>query len=207
MTTLQTLPESQQKHIPFIQRYVRFDKPSNMPSLLVSWHESLDDGVSRALRKGLKVELTSKPVDGMEIIGAKTRLLIRDNALAKNKRQQEDVLFGYILLFDQFCVLEMNDQADANAFIETLLVMITQNCVNLKVSVTETTELTRRMLLENGNGYKLYCVTAINRLFDLNNDDAVDLFIHWKLEYDQSARKSNYTAQDSNLFDSAEVVR
>lgn len=206
MTTLQTLPESQQKHIPFIQRYVRFDRPSNMPSLLVSWHESLDDGVARALRKGLRVELTSKPVDGMEIIGAKTRLLIRDNALAKNKRQQEDVLFGYILLFDQFCVLEMENQADANAFIETLLAIMKRNCGKFKVSVTETTELTRRMLFENSIGYRLYCVTAINRLFDLNNDDAVDLFIHWKLEYDQSKRESNYSAQDSNLFDGAEVV-
>lgn len=201
MTTLKTLPESQQKHIPFIQRYVRFDKPSNMPSLLVSWHESMDDGVARALRKGLRVELTSKPVDGMEIIGSKTRLLIRDNTLAKNKRQQEDVLYGYILLFDQFCVLEMDDEADANAFIDTLLAMMTHNCSSLTATVTETTDTTRRLLFENSNGYRLYCVTAINRLFNLSNDDAVDLFIHWKLDYDESARQSEYTATSSNIFD------
>lgn len=202
--TQQTSLDAKAKHTRFIHKYIRFDAPSDMPCLLVSWHDSLDDSISQVLKQGLRVQSTNKPVEGMEIIGKTARTLIRDKGLLHGYKHSMNMLYGCIKLYDQFSIIETDDKDDADAFIDTLLDIITSK--DIQVTLTETSANTRRILLENRLGYRLYCVTAINPIFDLHNENKCDLFIHWQLEYDQSARKSSSSPENSNIPNSAEVV-
>lgn len=198
MITQASPPKTSNKHAKFIERYVRFDAPSKMPSIFASWHEPLDKATERAISYGLRVATVDKPVEGYEIIGRSSRVLLRDYALAR-KRPQAD-----IALYDQFSIFEMESFEDANEFIELLIAKIRDT--NLQITVLERSSKTRRLVIESAKGYRMLCVTVINSIFDVANEDKSDLFIHWTLEYDKSARKSNNQVASGNLFDGTEIA-
>lgn len=186
----------------YVNRYIRFDPPSSLPSVMCSWSDTVDKAVKTALEFGCKVEEFSEPVIGTQIIGNTAEMMIRNHPDPPAKG---------IGLYDQYCVFDLENELQAYKFMDCML----QKVEFLKHEVEYINkgyhQRYKHFVVRTKDGYKLYCtscVTSVTSKPDAPNKNAVQLFIHWKIDYHAPTRKRkpNNQAQDCDVFDSSKTA-
>lgn len=178
----------------YVNRYIRFDPPSRMPSLLCPWSNSVQEVINSSMRIGCAVLDVYQPVKATEIRGTNARMMVRDFVKPPVRG---------LGLYDQFCVFELDDEESAYKFMDAVLSK-TEHIGHQIEYLEGNTDRCKRFVVRSKDGYVLYCTTSIGSRFDPDNEQAADLFIHWQIDYyAPRKRKSNHSTTDRNLFDSA----
>jgi hypothetical protein len=182
----------------YVNRYIRFDPPSRLPSLMSPWAHNVERSVEAAMRLGCAVMNVKNPVPGTEIIGTNARMLIRDHDKPPVKG---------IALQDQFCVFDLDSEYDAYRFMDCLLSKVEHLGHELEY-VKGGSDKSKHFVVRTNDGYTLYAASSIGQRHDDGNKDAVELFVHWRIDYyAPRKRQSNHASTDRNLSDSAKTTR
>jgi hypothetical protein len=181
----------------YVARYVRYDSPSNLPSLLVPWTATLAESRKHAERMNLTLAEINDREHGsrLQIKGAIASIEIREHEKPPTKA---------IRLQDQFCMIELENMEAAYRFMNAII----SNCEKIghQIEYVSHTQKSKHFVIRTKDGYTLYvCSSANYRLPDVS--EVVDLFIHWRPDFhDPRKRKSDRQTTDSNLFDSATIA-
>jgi hypothetical protein len=181
----------------YADKYVLFEGPSMLPCIMFTWNQSVSKAIDLALSKGLLVKDIDKPFTGTEIIGSKTSMIIRDYVKAPRSDMR---------LYDQCSVIEFDTQKQASQFIDRVLEKTAQH--NHEIETITQTQDSKHFVIRSKQGYLLYCASVINKRFDAKNEQAVQLLLHWRIDYNaKSKRTADNTPAYSNLFDGTETNR
>jgi len=198
----------------WIEHHIRFDKKvGDMPCVLCYWSDNVDmvkDYIT-VFHPKMQIRSVTQPVDAIEIIGARSRLLLRDHNMMGFRRNHH-YSNDKIRLYDQFVVIQQANHQTATLFAAKLLDHIAANG-KLKVTVHNAKYRPDAFLnqqtftIRNKEGYMLSCVTVINPGSIADNPDSCELFLHWKIDYVAPSKgQSDNAAEDSNVSDSPKTT-
>lgn len=200
MTLTQTGNKPKASIETYVNRYIRFDAPSRLPSVMCSWSNSVDEAVEIAQKLGCTHQNVVEPVPGTEIIGNTARMMIRAH---------NDPPAKGIGLLDQYCVFDLENELEAYKFMDCLLGKIEF----LKHEVEYINrgyhpQRYKHFVVRTKDGYNLYCTSCVTNNISPSDKNAVQLFIHWKIDFHAPTRKrkSNNQAQNSDVSHGATVA-
>lgn len=178
----------------YVNRYIRFDPPSRLPSLMCPWSYNVERATQAAMKLGCAVYDVKTPVPGTEIIGSNARMMIRD---------RENSPVKGIAIEDQFITMDFETKVEAYRFMNCIIEKIEH--IGHEVEYITSTDRNKHFVVRTTDGYTLYCVSNVTD----NTDSLLDhvgltkealLFVHWRIDYHAPRkRQPNNKATDSNL--------
>jgi hypothetical protein len=201
---------SRTEHERWISRYVTFDEELGMlPCIFCEWSNTVDEAVRQAHDMKLLIRNSTFGLEqnacAVEIVGVKTRLLLRDHATVYKNELTHHRCNPAIRLYDQLIVLEQRSLTDANDFLDILFDTLERNGLEIeRLSIGSVLAVSQRQRLfcVRSKNQSLSCVSAITLPLGFEKSDACELYLHWMIDYvATSKRKSDNTLANSDVSD------
>lgn len=203
MTKQAFVTDTYNRHAAYVNKHIVFDPVTGLPCLLATWSNTIGEVIELAQERGLEVQMIKSPVVALEIVGQKTRIIVRDHSLAAETQPQRD---GKQLgLYDQMCIFEHESMVDSWCFVQALFHRIEKHGHTISDYNVNRVNHVRHFAVRTPE-YTLVCVIGPFARFPRQNADVVDTILHWSLLYGHEKTyprkgESDYKVENSHVPD------